>query len=301
MKILLHYPQWANRWIPYINKELSRYDLKVTHTAVVNELKQLSEEADVLISMWANEFVGYWSQRFPNKKIICYMRRYEFWEKALMQTLDFNHIDAIIFCNNWYKEKFDATGLPPKTYLVYNGIKVGDFPLQPFTGDHKIAFVGQQRSVKNFPLALQVLAELPEKYTLHHIGLSASESLDKAIWSYTGSMGLADRVTFYQPLNPQMMVKWYKDKDFIMSTSLNEGNPNCLTEAMSMGIKPIIHAWPGAINMYPPEFVWTKIHKAVELITQPKYNSLMYREYVKTHFNYNNIKQIHGVIKDVVG
>jgi hypothetical protein len=76
MKVLLHYPEWGNRWGQYFEKTLRRYDLTVTHTTKGEELGPLSEEADVLISMWFNETTCFWSRYFPDKKIISYLRRY---------------------------------------------------------------------------------------------------------------------------------------------------------------------------------------------------------------------------------
>jgi hypothetical protein len=38
-----------------------------------------------------------------------------------------------------------------------------------------------------------------------------------------------------------------------LSTSLSEGNPNNVIEAMAKGIKPVVHAWPGAEDQFPED------------------------------------------------
>jgi hypothetical protein len=55
MKVLLHRHEWDNRWIPYFQKELSRYDLTVTSSVIPDELLNLSRGKDLLVSMWSDE------------------------------------------------------------------------------------------------------------------------------------------------------------------------------------------------------------------------------------------------------
>lgn len=299
MKILLHYPQWGNRWIPYLEKELGQYELKISHSLEIEKLDGLCEWADILFSPWTNEIVGFWTQRFPQKKIVCFLRRFEFWEKKLHKVVDFSKINAMIFVNSWYKKKFDDAKWGIKTYLIPNGIDTSEFPIKEPTGEHKIAFVGQLKHVKNVGLALQILAELPKKYTLHHIGLPAADHMTGQVWSYVNSCGLSDRVFFYNPLKREIMPKWYADKDFIVSSSFNEGNPNCVLEAMASGMKPVIHTWPGAVDQFPSEFIFKTIREAKKIITEPKFEPERYRNYIEQHYSYDNLKKLHDVIHGV--
>jgi hypothetical protein len=81
VKVLLAYPNWGNRWIPYFRKELSKYDLReYTEAKLAEEFVEKTQWADVLISMWANEVTIAWSQYYPEKKIVTYLRRFELWQ-----------------------------------------------------------------------------------------------------------------------------------------------------------------------------------------------------------------------------
>lgn len=300
MKVLFHYPEWGNRWIPYFEKELKRYDFKATHTMDVRELKDLCNWADVLFSPWTNEIVAFWTRRFPEKKIICYLRRYELWEKRLHEIIDFTKINAMIFVNEWYKKKVDELNVIPLTYLIPNGVDIEKFSLKYPCNKKKIAFVGQMKHVKNFGLALQILQELPKEYTLHHIGFGAIDGINGQVLSYTESVGLQDRVFFYKPKSRDEMAEWYQDKDFIISSSLNEGNPNCIIEAMAMGIKPVIHKWPGVDGQFPNKYIWTTIREALDIIKHLPYTPKEYRDWVKENYSLKNISAIHRVIDEVM-
>lgn len=302
MKVLLHYPKWNNRWIPYIEHELSRYDVTVCHSYSSKELRLLSEKADLLISMWCDPCVTLWSQEFPEKKIITYIRRYEMWSNNLFRWTSFPRIDAVIFVSEYYKRLFEngMVEQPQRTYCIPNGIDLSQFPFRPKrAGTNKVALVGQMKSVKNFPLAVQVLMGLPKSYTAHQIGLPANEMQIGQFVSYVDNLGFNGRWTVYPPITPESMIDWYKDKDYILSTSLNEGNPNCVIEAMAMGIKPVIHNWPGARDQFPVDLIWDEIGYAADLMTCDEYQPGRYRQWVEERYGLDNYKQLHKVIEEI--
>ena len=47
-----------------------------------------------------------------------------------------------------------------------------------------------------------------------------------------------------------------EDKHFILSTSLWEGTHVAAMEGMAMGLKPLIHAWIGADEVYDARWTW---------------------------------------------
>ena len=77
-----------------------------------------------------------------------------------------------------------------------------------------------------------------------------------------------------------------RDKSFALCTSVVEGHPNALLEAMAVGIKPIIHNFPGAKELFPPELVYNTPEEAIEILLG-KYNAQEYRYYVEAHYDMN--------------
>lgn len=300
LKVLMHNPDWGNRWKDYIKDELGCYDLRTSNTNVINELVEQSEDRDVLISMWCSQTVGVWSQLLPQKKIITYLRRFELWSDKFMKSIDFNHVDAMIWVNDYYAEKFHQiiphNGI--KHYIIPNGINLNEWQLRKDYDPYKIALVASMKHVKNIPLAAQILYELPEKYHIHHIGLH-TENFTGELFSYVDALGLSDRWHWEPRVESDKVQDWLKDKAFLLNPSINEGNPNCVIEAMAMGIKPIIHAWPGAYGQFPTSLIFRNVKEACDLILNGHQQPEFYRKWVEDRFTIKNFKMLHQVIKDV--
>jgi len=304
MKALLHYPKWGNRWAPYIETELGCfYDLTVTDSLDGETLGAQSQDADLLISMWCNEATYFWSHYFPDKKIISYLRRYELWTPNLIGSINFDAVDAMIFVSEYYRSTFNdllKENAPRRQYVIYNGVDVNAIPFRQETPkSKKIAFVCAVRDVKNFPLAFQILLSLPEDYTIHNICFSGDPLLVPQLLSYREVLGLQERFRFEGRVEPDKVYDWLSDKGFILSTSINEGNPNNVIEAMAMGIKPVIHAWPGATDQFATEWVFKTVDDAVKMITNSDYEPERYRKWVEDHYSLDNFRRIHKVIEDV--
>ena len=307
MKILLHYPTWGNRWIEYIEKELSQYDLTVCHSFDGGEVGKLSEKADILISMWANEVTMFWSQHFGDKKIITYLRRFEIWEKNLYLSTNFGNIDAIIFVADYYRRVFNEIRQdkpkPRLQFVLPNGVDLNEFPLRKKKpGSNKIAMVANIKNVKNIPLAAQILLNLPGGFEIHHVAMSVhTDQIAGQIISYLRNLGLQKRYIFNPGVPKDQVKTWLMDKDYVLSTSINEGNPNNVIEAMAMGIKPIIHNWPGALDQFPKDLVFNTVGEATEKILELKYEPERYRRIVDSKYSIDNFKMLHEVIRQVCG
>ncbi len=301
MKILLHYPKWSNRWIPYIEKELSRYDLTVTSTNEREELFDLSKQNDVLFSMWANEIVWFWSKVFPDKKIISYLRRYELFNDSVFNKTSWDKVDALIFVNNRIRDVFNdrVQNKPIKTHVLYNGIDLDEFDFDTTCRDGtKIAMVCTIKQIKNLPLACQVLLNLPEKYKIYHIGKDIGMGINE-LYYYVDGLGLSERFIFEGKIDPKDISTWMQDKDFILSTSINEGNPVNVLEGMAMGLKPIVHNWPDAMVQFGSKNVFNTVKEAIDMILVGNSTPLQYRAAIERKFNVSIYKQLHNIISEL--
>ena len=308
IKVLLYYPEWGNRWIPYFEKELSRYDLTVLNApkggkVPVNDIEASARQSDVLISMWMDNMVGYWSHHFPNKKIISYCRRFEVWVPTMIQSINLKNVNAVVFVSEFYKDKFAAMyGSPNRSYLIRNGVDMTEFPLRVAPVQNgKVSMVCSIKDVKNMALAVEIMSMLPKDFTLHHIGIPFSDLIAGQILSYIEYRGLANRFKFEGHIERDEVPVWLADKEVILSTSINEGNPNNVIEAMAMGIKPVINMWPGVLEQFNSEWVFKTAQEAVDMIEDRfTYTPEAYRQHVEREYSVENFKRIHDVIAEVM-
>lgn len=305
LRVLMWAPQWDNRWLPYFKNELgNRYDFTVTDTTDPVKLEEISRDKDLYLSMWGDGILNFWATKCQGIPIISYLRRYEAFYPETIGGVLWDKIDALIFVNDAVMKWFEGISRrqPKRKYLIYNAVDLDAFPLLKTEGKHgtDIAFVCKHTYIKNFPMAAQILSILPKEYKIHHIGSKHKRGLLE-FGFYLSALGVADRWVWHPNLPASEMQNWYKDKDFILSTSINEGNPNNVIEGMAMGLKPIVHAWPGAGTQFPPDAIFHTPEQAAQMIREGAYQPLIYRKWVEDHYSLDNIRQIHKVIEDVCG
>jgi glycosyltransferase involved in cell wall biosynthesis len=78
---------------------------------------------------------------------------------------------------------------------------------------------------------------------------------------------------------------WLEDKHYIVCSSVLEGHPVGLMEAMACGLKPVIHNFVGAKGVYPTKYLWNIIPEFVQKVTHENYDSSEYRRFVQTNYS----------------
>jgi hypothetical protein len=84
---------------------------------------------------------------------------------------------------------------------------------------------------------------------------------------------------------------FWSHHDYCLSTSISEGNPMNIIEAMLMGVKPIIHAWPDAESQFSFN-VFQTVHGAADLIVSEEYDSHKYRKYAVENYGKENLQRV---------
>ena len=304
MKILVAYPKWDNRWIPYFNKTLSRYDSRaiLSDDTTLNSVWSASRDADILINMWADSITQFWATYFKDKKIISYLRRFEFYADEWRTATKWENVDALIFVSEHIRKMFNKSltkGKPKRTYFIPNAVDLEQFSfVEHDRKPTEIAFVCTAVIHKNIGLAVQVLQALPDEYHIHHIGRIHHRDVD--VWNeYLKGLGLNDRWVWHGSIPAQQMPHWLADKDFILSASITEGNPNNVIEGMACGLIPVVHNWPGAKDQFPFDHVYDTVEEAVDIIKNRCSDRIFHRKWVEEHYTLDNINKIHEVIKDI--
>ena len=77
---------------------------------------------------------------------------------------------------------------------------------------------------------------------------------------------------------------WLSDKHYIVSTSICEGHPVGILEGMSCGLKPVIHNFLGAEQIFPSEFLFNIAEEFCEQIVGGPYEPRRYRGFVEERY-----------------
>ena len=241
-------------------------------------------EPDLRVFMWCdNATLEFLKEYRGATKNIVYIRRYEHFTFPL-EKVPWDKVSEIVVLNDffaaWVK---DRIGREP--VVLHNGVDPSRWTYAQHGHGNKIAMVGFVNARKNFPLAMQIMAQLDRGKELHVAGDIHDGEVFNYLTAFGRSLGIDG--TFYGEVDD--IDGWLEDKNYLLCTSISEGWPNNVIEAMAKGIKPIIHAWPGSDPLN--EHIFYTVHDAVGMMgPESEYLSRNYREHVCQRFGRGQFK-----------
>lgn len=260
------------------------------------ELVRCHGNFDVAWLEWANELAVLMTRDpkgleiLKGKKIVMRCHSYEVLS-GLFQNVDITKLDAIVFVAKHVRDvAMQLSSLKDqkltddlKIWIIPNGIDVDRFDpgdLSAKTRGTDIAFVGHISHKKGFPLMLHAFRTLPDSYRLHVAG----EFQDYRFRFYANHIlerfgkTFKDRVKFYGAVKD--IKTFLSDKHFIASSSPWEGHPVNVIEGMAMGLKPVVHDFLGASDMYEGRWIWTTVEDFKEIVHGREWEPEAYRQHV---------------------
>jgi len=266
---------------------------------------------DIVWFEWANEsaIVGTNYEGIKDKKVIIRLHSYEVFMDFTKQ-INWLIVDKLILVaphiKEILKEFIPDIEKKVKIEIVSNGIDLDSTPWRERQPGHNIAWVGFINYKKNPQMALQILKKLTEglyntdkRYILHIAG-SFQDSRYKIYLEYMiREMGLQDNIKFHGWIDD--MEKFWEDKNYLLHTSIQEGHSYAIMEAMTRGIKPVIHNFRGARELYPKYAIFNTIEGAANIITNKNYYSNAYRNWIidKDWTLKNQLKKIRNTIREI--
>ena len=311
-------PRLANAKIAIVNLWDNKFtDLYVRHFSQKNkvrkvkpqterDLKEILGWADIIWSQWCNEPLVYLSKQQTDTALVTHIHSYEILTPQLMENVVWDRIDGAIFVaehmrNNanrlWSKH---LAGVPQTT--IHNSIDLTEYPLYKGLPGKNIGYVGYINHKKGIGLLLQCIKAAVERdpeYRLHVAGTFQEIRFEVYMTHLIEQMGLSNNV---------VMHGWVKDipgwlglMQYVVSTSPWEGCPLNIIEAMACGVKPLIHNWQGAKNLFPSSLVFNTVSEFINLLTSPDYDAPEYRRHIENHFNADiNVSKIDAYLSSVL-
>ena len=240
-------------------------------------------KAKVIWVEWANEK----AVEIQNASIDAYkilrLHAYEAFSDTI-KKLDLNKFDKVIFIDHYIKDYVERQyGKVKGAVVIPNGVEVDRYKIEPNKQrNNKIAFAGYLTRKKGIG-ELVLLAESFPEYEFHLAGRYQEDDI-------------ADYFNHKMPKNVFMnewkydtaMDDFYKDKSFILNTSLRESQGMTIMEGMACGLSPLIRGWIGSDEVYKKEWIYNSIEDFRRLLENP-IDPEECRKFVVDNYSIDNI------------
>ncbi len=283
MRVVIYSP-WENAWIPLYKAAFEARG----HSFERGRAKDI-EGADIYLHGWADAL----HPIVPGAVNIVFLRRYELYERD-WPKLDWKNVNHLVCCNahvaQMVSEHFAEMNIKTPISVIYNAVDPKGWTFKVRKPNTNVGMACHIHPKKNIPLAMQILAELPDQYALHIAGAVQDQWALQYVNNFAECM--RRKVVIYGQIPYDQMNLWWEQMGVCLSASYTEGNPNNVIQAMAKGIKPIVHIWPGAIQQFPEDVLFATAREAAQKIQSPEYNSVAYRDFALQHFGLANIEKV---------
>lgn len=309
---------------PIIEKLSNDYMVRKYIIRTEQDIINAIECTDIIFFEWANQsaVIGtnyIWEQGIKGKKVIVRLHSYEIFT-SFPKQINWSAVDKLIFVaphiRDILKETIPDIEEKVETEVINNGVDIDKIPFKERKPGHNIAWVGYINYKKNPQMTLQILKKLSSGILNHGILTADPEYKIHIAGSYQDlrykiylehmieEMGLQDNIIFHGWIDD--MEKFWEDKNYLLHTSIHEGHSLAITEAMARGIKPIIHNFRGAKELYSDYdsslgILFNTVKQAADRIMNKDYHSTWYRGWVvdKGWTLDNQIGQIKRILEDI--
>ena len=272
----------------------SKCEVKECYTTNAHEIDSAIMWADTVWLEWANEITialtNHPKNILKDKHVICRLHSYEVFMNFVTQ-INWKNITDILFVAKHIREI--AIRQEPKLaemvkniHLVPNGIDIDKFTFKERARGKNLAFIGGLNFKKGPMLLLHALRELVQsdnEYKLFIAGTISDARYQLYFTQMIQEMGLEKNIQFdgwIKDINA-----WLEDKQYIVCSSVLEGHPVGIMEAMARGLKPLIHNFVGAKGIYPNKYLWNTITDFVSIATEENYDSVEYRNFIESNYS----------------
>ncbi len=282
----------------------ARYEVRTCYTNTESEVLSDVEWADIIWFEWADvlavSLTNHPDGILNDKHVICRLHSGESFT-SLPKQINWSVVDNVIFVaehirkiNELLSPKIKETTMS----IIPNGINLDKWRFRTRERGFDIAYVGSINYKKGsilLPHLLNAVYNKDKRYRLHLAGEIQDPRYSFYFNQMIHDMGLSNSFIMYG--NVDDIDTWLEDKNYIISASLLESQQLGICEAMAKGIKPVIHNFVGARDLYPEKYIWNSIPDFVRLVQEDDYNSIEYRDFIGNTFSLE--KQL-GAIENII-
>jgi len=279
-----------------------RFQVQVFQEQTEEEMYELMKWSDISWFEWCTNLAIMGSKQPKVCKNIIRLHRYEAYGQW-PELVNWANIDTLITVgNSFVKNALNRTvpNLESRIHLetIPNGVNLEKFSFTERLRGKNIAFLSNLRMVKNPAFVLQCMQKLhyidPE-YRLFFGGIFQNRTLEQYLKYMVDALELSD-VVFFDGWQEDVL-SWLEDKHYIVSTSIIESQGMGILEAMACGLKPVIHNFPGANQIFPSEYLFNISEEFCNQILSDNYQPQKYREFVEENYSLKNqLTKINNIL-----
>ncbi len=282
----------------------TRFEVKFFEGQTLDEMHELMKWSDISWFEWCTELPVVASKLPRVCKNVIRLHRYEAFTHWPME-MNWENIDTLItigneFVCNRLKRKIPGIEFKTRIVEIFNGINLEKFKFIEKPRGKNIAFVGNLNMKKNPAYLLHcfnALHRMDSDYRLFLAGRFQDEVLEQYMQYMVDELGLNGSV-FFDGWHGDVNA-WLADKHYIVCSSIVEGHPVGVMEAMACGLKPVIHNFPGSKKFFPREFLYEGVEGFCEMILSGDYEPVRYRRFIEETYPLSEqLRQINELFVD---
>jgi len=238
-----------------------------------------------------------------NKRVIVRPIDIEVWQ-GHMEGVKWDVVDEIIFIAPHIREIINEFNLRDRredmgVHTIPHSVDLDDWTFKDRQKGFDIAVVAERWMSKGEDYVLQIamkLKEIDPRYKIHWLGQRSDYQWEHAYFDeFIEHYDLPIEITNIC----DSVDEFLEGKNYLLHASHKEAFSAATAEAMAKGIKPILHRFYGADYLWPG-MTWSTIDEAVAMITEDKYDSLSYRQYLIDH-EYTTPQMMERIDKIIKG
>ncbi len=270
-----------------------RFQVQVFQDHTEEQLYELMKWSDISWFEWCTDLAVIASRLPKVCKNIVRLHRYEAYE-PWPQQVNWENVDVLVNVGNSFVKDALISRVPNLTnqtsiVTIPNGVNLEKYTFINRQSSKNIAFLADLRMVKNPAFVLQCMQKLhytdPE-YRLFFAGQFVDAVVEQYLKHMVNALEIRDVVFFdnwQEDING-----WLEDKHYIVSTSIIESQGMGILEGMACGLKPVIHNFPGADQIFPSEFLFNISEEFCRQIISDTYEPERYRRFIEENYSLKN-------------
>lgn len=243
--------------------------------ALINESKEVGVDWDI----HNHDLIG--------KKVIVHPVDIEVWQGHFAYDNMWDVPTDVIFPAPHIQEIMMADSRPQqgtfKQYVIPFGVDLNKWTFKERQKGFNIGIVAERWVSKGPDYVLQIalrLRDLDDRYKIYWLGKNNDYHWEHEY--FKDFIRHNNLPIFLEEDYCEDLDSWWEDKSYVLHGSHKETYTYAVAEAMAKGLKPVFHRYFGADSTWP-HITWSSIDEAVNLITEDKYDSASYRQYLIDH------------------